>query len=477
MTTTDTVSEAGLEKYIAASSFEHFLDHVKILEPPPGGGIIPFQKWAHLVELVNLLGLHRLIIIIKARQVGVSWLLAAYGLWTVLYHNAAVVFMFSQGEREAAVFLDKARFIHTHLPPHLQGTIGTDNATEMTFPLMSSKILAFPSTEKAGRSETATLILPDEAEQHEHLAENFASVKPTIDAGGQLVYVSTILKSTPNSLFKEIHRTVSNGFHKVFFGWRSRPDRDQDWWDRTYANVPTTEEMSPELYMEQEYPGTVEEALAPSRVMAAFDPDAIVGMRLETKPPIETHGTINIYLKMVVGHRYVAFSDPSHGVGKDDAVTVVLDLETGAGVADIRGNTISPESLAFDSVRLLRMYDDPLWGIEDNDWGKMVIGKAQELEYGNLYERSKGNVGWHTGEHNRYMLWGELIEAVHTRTATVLSKVGLEQFTSVIRNPDKDGRIEAMKGTKDDYPFAFGGAWQMRKYAYDTSVVRPYRIE
>jgi len=471
------ISIAGLEKYISVNSFEAFIEHVKILEPPPGGGVIKLEKWPHLIELVSILDSDRLISVLKSRQIGISWLIAAYVLWRALYQTGTVVFLFSQGEREAAVLLDKARFIHQHLPPYLQGVVGTDNSTEISFPLMLSKMIAFPSTEKAGRSETPTVVVQDEAEHHEHMAANFTSVKPGTDAGGQLIQISTVLKSKPNSLFKEIFRDTNNGFRKVFFGWRVRPGRDQAWYDQTYKDAPTTEEMSPDLYMEQEYPDSAEEALSPSRVMAAFNPESLKSMYEETKKPIETVGTINIYQKLVVGHRYVAFSDPSHGVGKDDAVTVVLDLETGAGVADIRGNTISPESLALDSVKLMHRYEDPLWGIEDNDWGNMVIRKAQEMEYTNLYERSKGNAGWHTGEHNRYMLWGELMEAVHTRSITVLSKVGLKQFYSVIRNPDKGGRIEAMTGTKDDYPFAFGGAWQMRKYAYDNRIIRPYRIE
>jgi hypothetical protein len=178
----------------------------------------------------------------------------------------------------------------------------------------------------------------------------------------------------------------------------------------------------------------------------------------------------------VVGHRYAAFSDPSHGVGGDDAVTVVLDCNTGAFVADIIGDNISTSQLAFDSVKMLAMYDNPLWGIEDNDWGVRVIDTAEALGYPNLYERSEGNIGWHTGEHNRYMLWGELMEAVLTRTVTVYNNGGLGQFVNVIKNPLKNGRIEGMEGTHDDYPMACGGAKQMAKYVYDDSVVETYNL-
>lgn len=457
--------------------FLDFLDYVKILEPPPGGGIIKFQKWDHILEMVEALRLYRLDVIVKSRQLGLSWLLAAYALWTVLYHEAAVVFMFSQGETEAKIFLGKSRFIHEHLPSHLQGRLGTDSTTEIHFPGMHSKIVAWPSTENAGRSETATLVLVDEAERHNHLDDNYASVKPTTDAGGQLVYVSTVKKNKPNSLFKELVRDVANSFHKIFFGWRVRPGRDDEWYAQTKRDAPTTETMSPELYMEQEHPENLEEAMAPSRVMAAFDPDALTAMETETRDTIQTIGPINIYQKFVAGHRYAAASDPSHGVGKDDAVTIVIDLATGAGVADIRDSTLPPARLAFHSVSLLKMYNEPIWAIEDNDWGNTVIEKAHDMEYSNLYERGPGKFGWHTGNHNRYMVWGELIEAVEARTVVVYSKSGLAQFRNVIRNPEKEGRVEGMERTRDDYPMAFGIAWQMRKHAYDTHIVRPYKIE
>ena len=196
--TTDTVSRAGLEKAIASRSFLRFLDHVKILEPPQGdspGGVIPFVMWDHLREMVDLLGDDLLISIIKARQIGLSWLLAAYSLWKALYSFGAVVMMFSQGEKESAVLLGKARFIHSNLPPHLQGVLGTDNTTEMSFPLVHSKMLAFPSTEKAGQGETASLVIQDEADHHDHMDANYAAVKPTVDAGGQLIQVSTVRKN------------------------------------------------------------------------------------------------------------------------------------------------------------------------------------------------------------------------------------------------------------------------------------------
>lgn len=465
--TSQSITARDIEREIVSRSFLDFLKRVKLLEPPPGRGIIQFEFWPHLVELAGLLGTERLIELLKARQLGITWELAAYADWTAIYHDGAPVFLFSQGEKEANVFLGKSKFILTELPSHLTVPLGTDSASELTFPSMHSKITAFPSTEKAGRSETAALVIQDEADFHEHLDANYAAVKPTIDAGGQLVQVSTVNKKKMTSLFKQLYRGApGNGFVKRFFGWRVRPGRDQAWYDRTRVEAPTTAEMSPELYMEQEYPATEEEALSPARALAAFDLDALKLMLEDCRSPVETLGIANIYQKFAVGKRYAAGTDTSHGTGGDDAVTAVIDVATGYVVADIKGSNISPEELAFQSVELLKAYNKPIWGIEDNDWGILTIRKAQELGYGHLYERKEDTVGWHTDEKTRYLLWGELIDAVKSRLITVPNREGLSQFTTVIRNPEKGGRIEGMQGTHDDYPLAVGIAWQMRKHAH-----------
>ena len=471
--------------HLASQDFLYFLDFVYILQPPQLhagiiGGKTRFEKWPHLMEAAADFMEHRLVDLIKARQLGWSWLLTSYATWMMMFHDGAVVLMLSKGEKESYALLKKAKFVYRNLPESWRAPLDQDSGSEFSLKGSSSKMTALPSTEDAGRSETASLVIQDEADFHTYLDTNYLAVKPTIDAGGQLIMGSTVNKRKRRSLFTNLHRGApGNGWHKIFWGWDFRADRDEGWHEKRRLeakDLPEAQEMGVDLYMEQEYPGSVEEALRPSRVLAAFDADILGAMKTDTRAPIETRGTINIYQKYVVGRRYAAATDPSHGVGGDYGVTVVVDIATGVGVADICGNNISSEELAFDSVKLLGMYDNPIWAIEDNEWGILVIRKAEELEYPNLYERANDKVGWHTDGSNRYLLWGELMEGVNTRTVTVFSILGLSQFTSVIRNPDKNGRIEAEQGAHDDYPFAFGIAWQMRKHAYDSAPTRVYRV-
>ena len=73
----------GFEDFVRLKTDENGVIRtaVKITEPPDafgqGGGVIDFQMWENLQEMVLLLGTHRLLSVLKARQVGLSWLIGA----------------------------------------------------------------------------------------------------------------------------------------------------------------------------------------------------------------------------------------------------------------------------------------------------------------------------------------------------------------------------------------------------------------
>ena len=456
---------ASAQVELGKRSFWHFLDFVKILEPQPGRGTISFERWPHLSEVCDILDEKKLLVWLKSRQTGASWMLAAYGLWMAMYKQGAVVLLLSQGEDEAKKLLAKCRFIYENLDPEMRVALGIDSRQELYFPETGSSISALPSTEKAGRSSTASLVIMDEADFHEHLDSNYAAVKPTIDdVGGQLVLVSTSNALRMNTLFKSTYKeSPYNGFTRVFYGWNVRPDRDNAWYEARRA------EYADKSLFEKEYPANDEEALAPPRTIAAFDHDTLKLMQEDVRKPVMVLPagvvTANIYQDFHPGKMYTAASDTSRGTGNDDAITVILDTKTGYVVADIQNNLIPPDQLALASMALLSRYHNPVWAIEDNDAGILTIASAQAARYPSLYYRESEKPGWHTDERNRWLLWGELIEAVNARLVTVPSEDGLAQFYSVIRNPEKDGRIEGATGAHDDYPMAVGIAWQMRRYA------------
>jgi len=88
-----------IERRRCGKSFLRFLGYCKIVEPPiPGqtdvGGIVPLILYPHIKGIVATFLTKRLISILKARQIGVSTIIAAYVLWYALFHIGANILLF-----------------------------------------------------------------------------------------------------------------------------------------------------------------------------------------------------------------------------------------------------------------------------------------------------------------------------------------------------------------------------------------------
>ena len=459
-----------IEVVQARRSFPHFLEYFVYVNDP-GTGLVKFEPWPHLVALARTLQENRLVVILKARQVGVSWLLAAYALWVALTRERAVVLMLSRGEEEAKALLGKVREIHAQLPSAFTDRLSVDSTMQLSGAKRGFKIQALPATKDAGRSETATLVIQDEADYHEYLAENYAAVKPTIDAGGQLVQASTSNKRKMDTLFKGLLRGApANGFAKVFLPWTVRPGRDQAWYEAVRANVPPGTDLPPDLYMEQEYPSNEQEALSPSKALAFFDPLATTSMLDDCMEPRETRqGLVRIWRKPVVAGRYIGFGDVAWGQKGAYSCFVLADYATGEQVAEIYGRPALDEGakLIYD---LCVEYNRAWCGIEANGEGKKVVEKLVELGYGDrMYHRvpdwraTPDKRGWITGPSTRPPMLADLEEAVRLRRVIPRCREGVGEFMSFIR--DEHQRPVHAEGCYDDHVMAWAGLWAIRPSA------------
>ena len=483
---TGTLNLQDFKRELARREFTEFLDHVYILEPPPGGGVIKFELWPHIVTFIECLAKHRRIVVPKPKQIGISWTVAAYALWVAMYQTGARVLLFSMGETYSKELLAKVRFIYDHLPVWLRESLkGDGNSQELIFPRTAGHILALPSTRDAGVGFTATLVIMDEGDFFENLAENYDNAaSPTVAAGGQLVMVSTVNPETMESQFKAFVRGAgegkegANGFIRLFFPWNVRPGRDAAWYERERAGAADA------MRFEKNYPRTLEEALAPAQAIAAFEFASLAVMKTWCRPPLERHGEAKIWQRYSVGKRYCAASDVGHGVGGDFSYTAVGLVEHGEMmvVASLMSQTMPTDVFALESMKLLELYQKPLWAPEDNDWGHDLVQVALRLEYPRLYNRDRTGKtdrwGWHTGmgsqetgEQSRWAMWGGLRAAVRDLLITIPDAEALGQFYSVILNPKKSGRPEAMAGSHDDCPMTIGIMWAIQEGA--RAMMRP----
>src|SRR5262249_32023156 len=141
----------------------YFLDrHVSIYDAALADWI-PFRLWRAQIQTLDTIRDHRLVVILKARQLGLTWLVLGFALWEMLFRPAATVLLFSRRADEAVALLrTRLRGMYDRLPAWLKvRAFGVDNDHEWELS-NGSRVLAFPTT--AGDSYTATLAIVDEAD-------------------------------------------------------------------------------------------------------------------------------------------------------------------------------------------------------------------------------------------------------------------------------------------------------------------------
>lgn len=495
----------AIEKRRCRESFLYFLKYAKIVETPTldnPGGVVPLELWSHLKKVIASFLTKRFITILKARQIGLSYITAAYALWHAMSNVGSTILLLSAKEDDAFVLLSKCYEILGQLPEFLQLKPNPNSRGEMGFPIMHSVIKALASTEEAGIGYTASIVVCDEHDDHPFDKQNYSRVKPTIDrAGGQFISIFTPVRRKPETLAKALFKSAiegKNDFTPLYFPWDVVPGRDEEWYEFTKRNAPPEEvvELGLEEYMAQNYHSSIEEALSRPESVAVFDKKTLNAMKDDVRSPINVgtdkrwegidNDIVHIYKDYHIGNFYIAGTDVSLGVGKDYNVTCILNVKTGDIVADIMSQYIAPEELALHSVSLLKKYHNPLWWIEHNLWGRTVIKKAVELGYRRLGYRGEKSISWasfgddelkkvgfFTDDKSRGDLWGALIPAINDRQITIYNQQGLSQFYDITRNfsPNKKGKIEALSSKHDDYPIAVGICWLKKDNVRTTALI------
>lgn len=244
---------------------------------------IPFALWEAQKELLqDIIGI-RLLIILKARQLGISWLVCAYALWMCLYRPGRLVLFFSIGQDEANEMMRRVSAMYWRLTPELRANgaaVETDNTEEMRWS-NGSAIQSLPSRKTAGSGYTASLIVLDEFAKNANARAIYTAVKPTIDGGGHMIILSSA-QGADNLFFdlvKKARKTLGR-FVFRFLPWHARPDRDEAW----YTSVAV--DAIDESHMKQEYPATPDEAFEATEVDAFLQNRALWDACYQEMPPL-----------------------------------------------------------------------------------------------------------------------------------------------------------------------------------------------
>lgn len=200
--------------------------------------LYPYQK-AVLYQFV----LQRFNIILKFRQAGITELISAYCLWLTMFHPNKKVNIISIKDTTAKKVLKKIKFMYKNLPwymqvPIINGRPGEYGSSSMIEFENGSFIESIPTSSEAGRSESLSLLVIDEAAIVRWAGQIWAAALPTLSTGG-----SAIVNSTPYGsqgfYYKTWQDAISGGnnFNAIRLFWEMHPERDQEWYNVMSKNL------------------------------------------------------------------------------------------------------------------------------------------------------------------------------------------------------------------------------------------------
>jgi hypothetical protein len=220
-------------------------NYVKIVHQKRG--IIAFDMFDFQERALSDLFNYDYTISLKARQMGMTTLLSAYALWLMIFQENKEVLALSYKQNKARNIIKKIKRMNSHLPSWMKESTPIDNQLEVEFG-NGSKASAESTTSDAGRSESASFVIIDEAAFIDNASEVWSAVKLTLDVGGGTCAVlstptgvgtwfhETWQQATSGNRIKkksndpEIWKGVGeNDFHPIKLHWSLHPERDQKW--------------------------------------------------------------------------------------------------------------------------------------------------------------------------------------------------------------------------------------------------------
>ena len=423
------------------------------------GKWISFALWPAQTATLDTIFNNLLIVILKARQLGLTWLVLAFALWLMIFHPAATVLLFSRRDDESVHLLDdRLKGMYARLPDWLKvgQRILEDSAHEWQLS-NGSVARAFPTT--AGDSYTATLAIVDEADLVSDLNRLMGAVKPTIDGGGRMILLSRSDKTKPASTFKAIYRASkagTNDWANAFLPWNARPERDRAWYLLQKRDILARTGSLDDLH--EQYPETDAEALAPATKDKRI-PTAWLNACYEEAGPIEVAEApaipgLEIYEAPVEGRKYVVGIDPAEGnPTSDDSALEVLDWITLEEVAALAGK-IQPSTLGAYADEVGCFYNHAPLAVERNNHGHAVLLWLEEHSELKRLTGYDDKPGWLNNARGKALMYSECADAfregAQEGTKLVHSMLTYLQLASI-----EGSTLQAPDGEHDDRATAY----------------------
>lgn len=397
-------------------AWAHDCVQIQISDDDAGAPWIPLRLWPAQVELLEQMRTKRRLLVLKARQLGMTWLALVRVLHEVVFTPGSKALLLSLRETEAIAALRRLAGMYRRLPAWQKAEKalrGLDSGGTLTLST-GSEVVALPS--HRGDSYTPRIVVVDEASLIPGLASLLGSVEPTVGDQGQIMLISRANKQDPSGTFARLCEQALGGgssWHVAFLPWHARPDRDEAWYARQRQASLDVDGTLDTLH--GQYPSTPYEALAPStgdrRIPAAW-----LAPCVEITTARRRLGSgVEIFREPDPNRRYVIGADPAQGLESgDDSALCVLDADTGeevaAGCAKWEPKHVFPEVLREVS----ELYFGAPILVEVNNHGHAVIGALQSLGV-DLLLGLGSSPGFEKSPSSKARLWTDVVGEVQAR--------------------------------------------------------------
>ena len=450
----------------------HFMKKYCFIQHPQRGRIqfslYPFQE-----KVLKLYQDNPYTLILKSRQLGMSTLCAGYSLWMMLFHKDRNILCVATKQETAKNMVTKVKFMFENLPSWLK--IDADENNKLTLRLANgSQIKATSAASDAGRSESVSLLIVDEAAFIDNIGEIWASSQQTLATGG-----GCIVLSTPYGTGNWFHQTwvraesKENDFLPVKLPWWVHPDRNQEWRDRQDELLGDPRMAAQECDCDFSTSG---DTVFYSEYIEFYEKTYI-------KDPLERRGAdrnLWIWEPCDYSRTYMVVADVARGDGKDFSAFHIIDIENNTQVGEYKGQ-LGTKEFGHLLVGIATEYNNALLIVENANIGWATLQTIVEREYTNLYyspksgevsidsyfnqymDTSKMVAGFTMTSKVRPMIIGKFQEYISDKGVTFQSKRLLEEMKVFVW---KNGKAEAQPGYNDDLVMSFGIAMYMRDTAF-----------
>ena len=439
----------------------------------PMRGLIPFKLYPFQDQLLCDFNDHRFNVILKARQLGISTITAAYIAWMMMFHRDKNILVIATKFGTAANLVKKVKAIIKYLPSWMKiANIHIDNRT--SFELSNgSQIKASSTSSDAGRSEALSLLVIDEAAHVDGLDDLWTGLYSTLSTGGRCIALST-----PNGCGNWFHQTYidaaaeNNDFFPTKLMWDVHPERNQEWFEKETRNM-SRRQVAQELECNFNMSGET-----------VFHPDDMSYIEQSVKPPkYKTAFDRNFWIweEYQEDSTYLISADVARGDGKDYSTFHVIKIETNEVVGEYQGK-LTPDIFSGILYDAGKEYGDCMIVVENMAAGHTVLDKLVEREYPNIYYSYKSTheyvdqvtaehsnsaiAGFTTSSKTRPLIIAKMEEFIRNKLLTIYSTRLLEEMKTFIWH---NGRPQAMRKYNDDLVMAFAISCWGRDTAFETN--------